>query len=320
MDGFLNINKPSGKTSFSIVAMVKKLTGEKHVGHAGTLDPLATGILPVCIGQATRLVEYLMNDTKTYVAEIVLGVSTTTDDAEGEIVAKKDASAITRMDVSEAFKSFIGTIEQTPPMYSALKHNGKPLNELARECITVDRKPRKAFIESIEITNWQNPVATVEVCCGKGTYIRTLAHDLGDKLGVGGSLKSLVRTRCGIFEISESVIPDEFKSFVDTGTWESLLYPMDSILSDWPAVVVSSTLEKDIRDGKLVDLGESAVIQVGSLSRAYTQSGVFFGVLKFDEETKRWKPEKVFGNQQTNHICACGQGCNCHKLDTDKPT
>ena len=198
MDGILNINKPAGKTSFAVVAMVKRLTGEKHVGHAGTLDPMATGVLPVCLGQATRLVEYLMDTTKTYRAEIELGVSTDSYDREGAVTQKCDASAVTLAQIETALNSFRGVITQIPPMYSAVKHQGKPLYELARAGIDVERKARTAKIYSLEIRDWQNPFLTIEVNCGKGTYIRSLANDLGQALGCGATLSALERSRCGI--------------------------------------------------------------------------------------------------------------------------
>jgi tRNA pseudouridine55 synthase len=295
MDGILNINKPLGKTSFSIVAMVKRLTGEKRVGHAGTLDPMAVGILPVCMGQATRLVEYLIDSTKTYRAEIELGITTDTYDREGEVTQRNDASGVTLEKLETALNAFRGTINQIPPMYSAVKHQGKPLYELARAGINVERKSRPAKIHSLEMKEWQPPILTIEVTCGKGTYIRSLANDLGQVLGCGASLKSLVRSRCGIFELGEAVSPEGFQEAYNEGYWESLLYPMDSILSQWSAIIVNDEKTQTIRNGAPVSLEEETLTKTeGDYCRAYTWDGRLLAILRFDSEKKQWQPEKVF--------------------------
>lgn len=295
MDGILNINKPAGKTSFSIVAMVKRLTGEKRVGHAGTLDPMAKGVLPVCLGQATRLVEYLMDTTKTYRAEIELGVSTDSYDREGLIIQRNDASGITLAQLETALNSFRGVINQIPPMYSAVKHQGKPLYELARAGITVERKNRTAKIYSLEIKDWRNPIFTIEVTCGKGTYIRSLANDLGQALGCGANLIGLERTKCGIFDISEALTIERFEDACRGRYWENLLYPMDSILSLWETVIVGEEKAQAIRNGALISLVEDASRKVSSdYCRAYTWNGNLLGILHFDSAKKQWQPEKVF--------------------------
>jgi tRNA pseudouridine55 synthase len=295
MDGILNINKPAGKTSYTVVAMVKRLTGEKRVGHAGTLDPLATGVLPICLGQATRLVEYLVDTTKTYHAEIELGVSTDSYDMEGAVTQRGDASAVSLEQLEKALHAFRGVITQIPPMYSAVKHQGKPLYELARAGITVERKSRTAKIFSLEIKDWKNPLLTIAVTCGKGTYIRSLANDLGQALGCGATLKHLERSRCGIFDINESVTPEHFTEACQDGYWESLLYPMDSILSRWETVIVGEEKARAIRNGALISLAENKSLTVGSnYCRAYTWDGSLLGILHFDSEKKQWQPEKVF--------------------------
>jgi tRNA pseudouridine55 synthase len=295
MDGILNINKPAGKTSYTIVAMIKRLTGEKRVGHAGTLDPMATGVLPICVGQATRLVEYLMNTTKTYRAEIELGVSTDSYDQEGTITGREDASGITLEQLETTLNSFRGVITQIPPMYSAIKHQGKPLYELARAGIDVERKSREAKIYSLELRNWDNPILKIEVTCGKGTYIRSLANDLGQALGCGAMLKNLERSRYGIFDISETITPERFEEACLGGYWESLLYPMDSVLSFWETVIVGEEKAQAIRNGALITLTENTSNKVESeFCRAYTWDGSLLGILHFDTEKKQWQPEKVF--------------------------
>jgi tRNA pseudouridine55 synthase len=292
MNGILNINKPLNKTSFSIVAMVRQWTGEKHVGHAGTLDPMATGVLPVCIGQATRLVEYLMDTSKTYQAEIEFGITTDTYDMEGKVTERTDISGITRQQVETSLDSFRGLITQTPPMYSAVKHHGRPLYELARAGVVVERKSRSAMIYSIDLIDWQPPLATVKVVCGKGTYIRSLAHDLGQMLACGASLRSLVRLNCGIFDIANAVTPDELKEACDAGYWGKLLYPIDSILAHWQAVVVGQETEHLIRSGTMIAMAGGR--PNGEFCRAYTQCGILLGILQFDIETGMWHPDKVF--------------------------
>lgn len=295
MDGILNINKPVKKTSYSVVAKVKQLTGEKRVGHAGTLDPLATGVLPVCLGQATRLVEYLMDATKTYRAEIELGVATDTYDSEGTVTKLGDASTVTLEHLERALDSFRGEITQKPPMFSAVKHRGKPLYKLARAGIEVERKSRTALIHSLELKKWQSPLVDMEIVCGKGTYIRSLAYDLGEMLGCGANIKKLVRLRYSIFNISEAISLEHLEEACSRGYWESLLYPMDSILSRWGAVIVGDEKARLIRNGVLVTLdGEMPLAGNNECCRAYSCDGGLLGILRFDAEKNQWQPEKVF--------------------------
>ncbi|MDD5189854.1 MAG: tRNA pseudouridine(55) synthase TruB [Dehalococcoidales bacterium] len=318
MDGILNINKPTGKTSYAVVAMVKRLTGEKRVGHAGTLDPNASGVLPICIGQATRLVEYLMLTTKTYLAEIELGISTDTYDKEGTVTATRDCSAVTEAKILEALQAFIGEIQQTPPIYSALKHQGKPLYELARAGVSVEIKSRPASIKSIVLKDWHAPVLTIEVVCGKGTYIRSIANDLGEALGCGGTLRNLIRTRVGVFDYKNALTLEQFEESVRTGYWESLLYPLDSMLENWQAVVVGGEMAKNIRNGIAVAFNSSAN---QDHLRAYTGDGALLGVMRFDKDKQLWQPEKVFASLTPPDLCGtnnsracegncCGKGCN----------
>jgi len=308
MDGILNINKPRGKTSFSIVAMVRRLTGERRVGHAGTLDPAAVGVLPVCVGRATRIVEFLVDATKTYRAEIELGIITDTYDGSGHIVQRGDASGVNQNKLESALAPFRGTIWQTPPMYSAVKYQGKPLYELARAGITVERRRRPAEIHHLDLIGWQSPVATIEVDCGKGTYIRSLAHDLGQALGCGAYLKSLVRLRCGIFDLKDAISIPQLEVAFRSGYWQHYLHPVDSVLLHWAAVVVSDETAQNIRNGRSVVLKSSVEGKIDSYPEQYIQSesanknhcrvyaldGSFLGVLHFNSESGQWHPEKVF--------------------------
>ncbi len=308
MDGILNINKPWGKTSFSVVAMVRRLTGERRVGHAGTLDPAATGVLPICLGQGTRVVEFLVEATKAYRAEIELGVATDTYDAGGRIIQRGDTSGISRDQLESGLASFSGLIWQTPPMYSAVKYQGKPLYKLARAGVTVERRSRLAKILRLELVDWQPPVATIEVACGKGTYIRSLADDLGQALGCGAYLKSLIRLRCGIFDIRDAVSVPQLEDAFRYGYWQYFVHPVDSVLLHWAAMVVSGDTGRRISNGRPLFLGNSEGGEGGSYleqpiprgsssgnrCRAYALDGRFLGVLRFNSERGHWQPEKVF--------------------------
>jgi len=297
VDGILNINKPWGKTSFSIVAMVKRLSGERRVGHAGTLDPAATGVLPVCLGQGTRVTEFLVDATKTYRAQIELGVTTDTYDASGKITSQGDPSQISRRQLESALASFYGLIRQTPPMYSAVKYQGKPLYELARAGVNVDRKSRLTKIYHLELIDFKPPVVTIEVTCGKGTYIRSLAHDLGQSLGCGANLKSLVRLRCGLFDIRDAISVPQLEDAFRFGYWQRFVYPIDVGLLHWSAVVVNDETSQAIKNGQpwVISSDDSpAWASFDNHCRVYTIDGSFLGVLHLNPERGQWQPEKVF--------------------------
>ena len=308
MDGILNINKPWGKTSFDIVALVKWLTGGRRVGHAGTLDPAATGVLPVCLGQGTRVIEFLVEVTKAYRAEIELGVTTDTYDASGTIVQRKDPSGIVKDQLQSALASFCGLIKQTPPMYSAVKYHGQPLYKLARAGITVERRTRPAKIHDLRLIGWQPPVATIDVICGKGTYIRALAHDLGQTLGCGAHLRNLIRSKYGIFDIGDAVSVPQLEDAFRYGYWHHFIYPIDSVLSHWAAMVISDDERQRISNGRPLVLGDdnsgtgsgypkepiTTEPSFENRCRAYSLDGSFLGVLRFDTERRHWQPKKVF--------------------------
>jgi len=308
MDGILNIDKPKGETSFGVVAKVKRLTGERRVGHAGTLDPQATGVLPVCIGQGTRVVEFLLGASKSYRAQIELGVATDTYDASGKITQVGDASGISREQLESELNSFCGLIQQIPPMYSAVKYQGKRLYELARAGIEVERKSRPAIIYNLELIEWQSPIVTIEVVCGKGTYIRSLAHDLGQALGCGANLKSLIRLKYGLFDIKDAVSLPQLEDAFRYGYWQHFVYPIDSVLLNWAAIVVSNDTKQLIKNGRPLTLVSNignggtdylnpcsrAQSSSGNRCRVYTLDGCLLGVLSFNPEKGQWQPEKVF--------------------------
>jgi len=291
ISGILNIDKPAGMTSHDVVAQVRRISGQRQVGHAGTLDPLATGVLLVCLGQATRVAEYLMASDKVYRAEIRLGVSTDTHDAEGEVIATAEVD-VAEEEVREALASFVGSIQQMPPMYSALKHRGTPLYELARQGISVEREPRLVEIHSIELLTWTPPLLTVRVRCSPGTYIRALARDLGQKLGCGAHLQGLTRLASGHFTLEEAVSLDELAKAFAQGEWQNFLHPLDEALLDFAPMVIDSETERCIRHGQGVQ--GPAARETGELRRAYSEKGELIAILRHDAQTGLWQPKKVF--------------------------
>ena len=293
LDGIFNINKPAGKTSFWAVAAVKRLTGERHAGHAGTLDPDATGVLPICLGKSTRVVEFLMDTRKTYRAEVEIGKATDTYDGSGKVIFQGDNSGIDISKLEGILASFRGNIEQIPPMYSAVKHHGQPLYRLARAGMTIQRNSRKVTIHRLELISWQPPLITLEIECSRGTYIRSLAHDLGEALGCGAYLKSLVRTRYGIFDIEHAVSLTQLEETCKKGDWQQHLYPIDRVLQDMPKIVVDEAGEAAIKTGSLlknVPFDENK----DKYRRAYSKDGRFLAILVRDKDSDAWRPKKVF--------------------------
>jgi len=304
MDGILNINKPEGKTSYRVVASVKELTGEKRVGHAGTLDPTATGVLPIFLGQGTRLIEFLASASKTYQAEIELGITTDTYDATGRVIEKRDPSGISLETLKSALASFRGIIQQMPPMYSAVRHHGQRLHRLARAGIEVERRSRPAQIHRLDITGWAPPVVKVTVECSKGTYIRSLAHDLGQVLGCGAMLKSLVRTGYGPFEIENALSLPQFEEACRRGSWKEKLYPLDIVLRHMDALILNEKTAAVLRSGAAVALTDTELSALSAAEsedkphqvyrRAYTADGRFLGVLRLSSDRSKWQPVKIF--------------------------
>ena len=209
MDGYVNLWKPPGMTSFDAVRRVRRALGVKRLGHGGTLDPLAEGVLPLLVGKATRLAEYLSTSAKAYRATVRLGVRTDTLDRDGRVLAEEDPGGVRRGDVESLLSRFTGNIQQNPPMYSALKHGGERLYRLARRGVTVERAARETFVHSIQLVGWDLPQFELEVVCASGTYVRTLAADIGDELGCGAALDGLVRVRVGVFEGDQAVSLDQ---------------------------------------------------------------------------------------------------------------
>jgi len=291
MDGIINVNKPSGPTSFAIVAQIRRLTKERRVGHGGTLDPMATGVLPVFLGRATSLVEYLQEYHKTYLADIILGVATDTYDAHGRVMATIDASGILLPDVESALDAFRGNIDQIPPAFSAVKHEGQRLYELARQGQFFKTDPRPVTIYRLTIVNFRPPLLTLDIECSKGTYIRSLASDLGQKLGIGAHLGGLVRTSYGPFNINDTVDLTRMTEAAASGAIAKFIQPPDTVLSSWSAVILTEEQER------IVGFGRQLAIEAGDVQRlrAYGRDGRLFALLKLDHETGAWQPDKVFG-------------------------
>lgn len=297
--GILNLNKDADLTSFQVVALVRKGSGMRKVGHAGTLDPTATGILLICLGQAVRVSEYLMELPKVYRAHIVLGTATDTYDSEGQPTSTGDFTGVTEELVRAALQRFVGLIQQIPPSFSAVKVRGQPAHRLARKGQQPTLKPRPARIDRIELLGFDPPLVEVEVECGKGTYIRTLAHDLGQRLGCGAHLGSLIRTRVGPFTLDSAVTLPELQQAFHDGTWRDLRLPIDYGLVDLPAVTLDYEDEKDIRHGCPLFANLSAFAPLGEpvpgqRCRAYAEDGSFVAVIIYDGEARLWRPEKVF--------------------------
>ena len=293
VDGILVLHKPQGVTSMDMVRMAKRVTRVKRVGHAGTLDPIATGLLPICFGQATRLMEYLVDGRKVYRATFTLGAATDTYDALGEVTDRGDASGVTREDVEALLPGFTGAITQQPPMYSAVKHEGKRLYDLAREGIEVDRPARDVVVHSIDILGWTTPTVELEVTCGRGFYMRTLAHDLGVALGCYAHLSALVRTSAGPFALVDAHAPEELEEAGEE--WRELLEPPDAALARLEAIVLEPAAERHLRNGQAVSVPAAGVYAKHlEERRAYSTSGVFLGIVRFSRPDSQWAPEKVF--------------------------
>ncbi len=299
MNGIFNVRKPAGMTSHDVVAAVRRASRQKRVGHAGTLDPAAEGVLLVCVGPATRVVEYLMNGRKRYLATIVLGATTTTDDAEGQVLRRGDVSGITREAVEAALAGFVGRISQVPPMYSALKVGGKPLYKLARAGTEIEREPRQVEVYELRLVEWAPPRLRVDVLCGKGTYIRTLAHDLGERLGCGAYLEHLVRTASGRFSIEEATPLAELVEALADGRWRDLIYPPDVALLDYGVIIVGQEGERRLTTGShyrpAVVLRRPADQAV---CRVYSTAGEPLAVAEYDAADDDWRPTRLLAESR----------------------
>lgn len=288
MNGIVIIDKPHGCTSHDMVNLMRRLTGIKKVGHTGTLDPMATGVLPVCVGSATKVADMLTLSDKCYMAEFVLGMITDTQDADGKVLTEC-AVDCEEQDIRDAVNSFVGEIEQIPPMYSAIKQDGKKLYELARKGIEVERKSRKITIHSIDILKIDGERVTIKVYCSKGTYIRTLCEDIGIKLHVGAYMNTLRRVRTGPFTIEESHTVDELYGLKEEGRLEEIFIPVDRMFEEYPAVSLNYKQVRSITNGIAMTYNGS-----DGLYRVYDEIGKFLCIGRIRDG--KLKSEKAFWN------------------------
>ena len=293
MDGILVIRKEKGYTSHDVVAKLRGILHMKKIGHTGTLDPAAEGVLPVALGRGTRLVELLTEKEKTYEAVLRLGVSTDTQDMTGTVLSEMPVT-VTEEEVREAVESFVGEQMQVPPMYSALKVNGKKLYELAREGKTIERKPRPVVFYEIRIMDISLPLVRISVTCSKGTYIRTLCNDIGEKLGCGGAMEELLRTRSGNFTLEESLMLSQVEEAVSDGTIMEKIVPVEEVLSMCPALTATAEGDRLLHNGNPLP---ETMIQGGNREekvRMYKSSGDFTGIYGWDEKKEKYVPVRMF--------------------------
>jgi len=294
MRGVLNVNKPSGISSYDVIRHIKRLLSSQSVtcnlqsaiplGHAGTLDPLASGVLLVLLGEATKVSRFLLSLPKEYVAGVLFGRQTDTDDVTGKTLAERPVSGLTAELVRTGLERFTGEIEQVPPIFSALKQNGQPLYRLARRGQEVHPRSRKAMVYEMELTDWQSPTATIRCIVSAGTYVRALARDLGTSLGTVATLASLVRTKVGQFTIEDAAAPDA----LDAASLTERLTPIDAALAGMPRVTVSPIQAQHLRQGKVVGGIESPTLpQVDGFALARTDDRSFLAIVVSNDERLR---------------------------------
>lgn len=296
INGIINIHKEEGFTSHDVVAKMRGICGQKKIGHTGTLDPMATGVLPVCLGSGTKLCDMLTDKDKEYVTELLLGQTTDTQDVTGQVLSENPVT-VSEEEVRDAVMSFVGDYAQVPPMYSALKVNGKKLYELAREGKEVERKARPVRIMEIEILEIRLPVVKMRVACSKGTYIRTLCADIGEKLGCGGTMKSLVRTRVSEFDLTNAVTLGKLQELRDTGRLSEGILPVDMCFRECPALHVLEKWRKLLENGNSFYSGqtvEDKTYPTEQWVRVYYEDGGFVGIYAFDKGRNWYKPVKMF--------------------------
>ena len=294
--GYLNINKPQGWTSTDVVRKLKGVTRAKKIGHGGTLDPLATGVLPICVGSATRFADTVLLGTKSYRITMTLGSSTNTYDSEGDTTAEADWSSVTRKQVVESLKDFRGKFDQVPPMFSALHHNGQRLYELARKGIEVERPARPVETMSLELVEFNAPEVILDVECGHGFYARTLVHDIGEKLVTHAHMTGLVRTHAGVFNLENTVTIEQVIAAADSGDWRDVAMPIDTTLQHMRQMTLTSAQVEMVGYGRQIavyDIGKAGDFESGDRIRAYAPDGELLAILIFEPEKLGWRPEKV---------------------------
>ena len=296
INGIVIIDKEAGYTSHDVVAKLRGICGQRKIGHTGTLDPEATGVLPVCLGSATKLCDMLTDRDKEYVAELLLGVETDTQDTTGEVLTRRPVE-VSESEVRRVCESFVGTYDQVPPMYSALKVNGKKLYELAREGKEVERKARTVMIHELEILECSLPVVKLRVKCSKGTYIRTLCADIGERLDSGGAMKSLRRTAVGSFRLEEALMLGEVQEMKEAGRLAEIIRPVDSVFEGCPVLHIGQEYEVLLENGNAIfpsQTAEGKLYEPGCWVRFYRQDESFAGIYAYSSEKRKYMPVKMF--------------------------
>jgi tRNA pseudouridine55 synthase len=312
MDGIFNINKATGMTSHDVVAKIRKLLEQKRVGHAGTLDPAASGVLPICVGQGSRVAQYLSESGKAYQAKIIFGAATDTYDAEGAITHTASTTDLTLSKIEETIPHFVGPQLQAPPPYSAIKLQGQPAYKRARAGEPIALESRPIVIYALEVIDWTPPRLALAIECSKGTYIRSLAHDLGLQLGCYAYLEALLRTRSGPFLLAESITLEQLAEAGATDTVQQYLYPIDKALEQYPALIIDAETAEGVKHGNAfrtpalagrldIPTGRPQGIAptIDNLARVYDAGGNFLAIAGWDEEREAWHPKKVFTASET---------------------
>lgn len=295
LHGILNVYKEKGYTSHDVVAKLRGITRQKKIGHTGTLDPDAEGVLPVCLGKATKVSELLTEKDKAYRAVLLLGTVTDTQDITGTVLKLSDTDGVSEDKTEEVIRGFVGAYEQIPPMYSALKVNGKKLYELAREGKTIERKARVVEIHSIRIIRMELPRIEMEVSCSKGTYIRTLCHDIGERLGTGGCMEELCRIRSGAFRIEESHRLEYIRESMERGELENLLIPVDAVFSQYKKIQIEQDMDSRLKNGNPFVMGcPHMALLDGEYVRVYDSAGNFAAIYKYMQKENRFQTVKMF--------------------------
>lgn len=296
MNGIVVVDKAAGFTSHDVVAKMRGICGQRKIGHTGTLDPMATGVLPVCLGNATKLCDMLAEKDKEYVAQLLLGMETDTQDVTGQVTDRHSVD-VTESQVRDAAASFVGEYLQVPPMYSALKVDGRKLYELARAGKEVERKARPVVIRELEILECRLPEVGLRVVCSKGTYIRTLCADIGERLGCGGTMKSLRRTRVGRFTLESAYTLEELQQRKDNGSLQPLILPTESVFAEYPVLHVSESARSLLDNGNAILPGqtmEQRTYGEGQWVRMQRPDGSFAGIYAYETARGWYKPVKMF--------------------------
>ncbi len=300
INGVINVFKEPGFTSHDVVAKLRGILRQKKIGHMGTLDPQAVGVLPVCLGKATKLCDILSEKDKTYKATLLLGMTTDTQDITGQVLSQATEEQLNKLSskkVIDVIESYIGDYNQIPPMYSAIKINGKKLYDLARKGEEVERPARLCKILEINILHIELPKVEIEVTCSKGTYIRTLCHDIGNDLGVGGCMEKLVRSRVERFNVEDAITLSQIEEARDNGTLENYIVPVDEMLNSHSKCVVSEDAEKLVYNGNIFTSRNTRFKmnhEDGQVVRVYTHNDEFIGLYMYVAEKKIYKPMKMF--------------------------